>query len=217
MAVDGQRLLAQLKWSGRYFGRQIYRRVGLLLIVQLLLVILVGPKKLCIGIPLAASPKIVPVYWLFLLFAPMLSIGDGFQQLLNCYYPLFLRCSLRRFALLINIFTGGVILLFWLMLWLALPEQYTLYLGAVQLFCTMIYSCWSLVVRPLYLQLGWLTLLLLTVFNGQPSCLSQTMQIRFTNSGQLRLLLPLLLTLVVSILMTVHLVKQADFTSLGGK
>ncbi len=154
-------------------------RIGLLVFIELIISINSKGDWLMQGIVMSITPKTVPMLWFFIIIYSQLMVGDSSRKMVKIFFPHHIRFSLTNLIISVFLTNTFITCISGLVILLKCSPPFAIYTFFVIWTLTISFSLLSLFIKPIYLHLFSIILLICVTYLDWPKFLSYTMISRF--------------------------------------
>lgn len=211
MDFKHQRLLNSHWKMFLYFLYNNRFRIALLGLVELILGIVYPGEFLMSGVTNDDPFKMVPIRWFFIMLSAQLIIGDSSRKMVKSFFPTHIRFSLTNIIISVFLTSSLVAVFSGLLVLFKCQYPFSIYTFLVIWVLTVSFALLSLFIKPIYLHLLSVILLICVTYLDWPKFLSATMIVRFQTAELPLNCLFLGIFLLVIMSFTIIRIKKIDF------
>lgn len=211
MDFNNRRLLNSHWKMFLYFLYNNRFRIVLLGLVELILGIVYPGEFLMSGVTSDTPFKHVPICWFFIMLSAQLMIGDSSRKMVKSFFPTHIRFSLTNIIISISLTSSLIAVISGLLVLVKCQYPFSIYTFLAIWVLTVSFALLSLFIKPIYLHLLSVIILICVTYLDWPKFLSATMIVRFQATELPMNCFFLGIVLLVMVSFTIIKIKKIDF------
>lgn len=186
-------------------------RIGFLVIFEIIIGIIYTANELMWGITNDSVLKFIPIRWFFIIIYSQLMVGDSSRKMIKIFFPHHIRFSLTNLIISVFLTSTFITCISGLVILLKCPPPFAIYTFFVIWTLTISFSLLSLFIKPIYLHLFSIILLICVTYLDWPKFISYTMISRFQAAKASINYFVMGIILLIIVIFTNIKIKKFDF------